>query len=275
MSFDAHANFAHSTVVTAPSPSTSGTTLTVEAGKGSIFPTPPFNATIFPFGQQPTTLNSEIVRVTGIATDTLTIVRTQEDSVNQSITVGNIIMAGVTSKTLEDIEAQVTTNTGNISTNTTDITNLKAGTAIADAAIIPRKIKSPYVASGTGNSGINANGGAAWTLLTGCAATLTLAVASNITFYLSMAVQDNGTVSHPIPVDFRIGSAGDAYTSTATHGIITFSGTAHPFTGLAFMLNVPAGTYSIGAEFASSSTDVQTTTNAGGCTFEVIAIESI
>ncbi len=105
MSFDSHTNLAYSTVATAPSPATSGTSLVVAAGQGALFPTAPFNATLFPPGVQPTTLNSEIVRVTAVSTDTLTIVRAQESTTAQAVAVNFQIMAGVTKKTLTDIEA--------------------------------------------------------------------------------------------------------------------------------------------------------------------------
>lgn len=66
----------------------------------------PFNATIWPTAAQPTPLNAEIVRVTGIATDTLTIVRTQEGTSARTVVVGDQIAATVTDKTLTDIERQ-------------------------------------------------------------------------------------------------------------------------------------------------------------------------
>lgn len=102
--FDAHANDAVSTVAVAPSPANTGTTLTVATGDGAKFPATPFNATVWAANQQPLASNSEIVRVTGIAGDVLTIVRTQESSNVRSILVGDNIVAGITKKTLTDIE---------------------------------------------------------------------------------------------------------------------------------------------------------------------------
>ena len=46
MSFDAHKNFAYSTVLTPPSPASSGTQVTVASGDGSKFPAAPFNLTL-------------------------------------------------------------------------------------------------------------------------------------------------------------------------------------------------------------------------------------
>lgn len=101
---DAHKNFAYSTVATAPSPASSGTSLVVAAGDGSKFPTPPFNATVWPASTQPTTSNAEIVRVTAISTDTLTIARTQESSSARTIVAGDQIAHTVTAKTMTDAE---------------------------------------------------------------------------------------------------------------------------------------------------------------------------
>lgn len=105
MAFDNHTNFAYSTVATAPSPATSGTSLVVQTGDGAIFPTPPFNATIWPTGVSPLVANAEIVRVTGKSSDTLTIVRGQESSSARTVLVGDQIAAAITAKTITDIEA--------------------------------------------------------------------------------------------------------------------------------------------------------------------------
>lgn len=102
---DAHKNFAASLVATAPSPATSGTSLVVTAAEGGLFPAVPFNATVWPAGTQPTAANAEVVRVTNIATDTLTITRTQESSSARTVVVGDQIAATITAKTLTDAEA--------------------------------------------------------------------------------------------------------------------------------------------------------------------------
>lgn len=104
---DAHANFAVSTVATAPSPATSGVSLIVATGDGTLYPTAPFNATVGPAGVLLTKLNSEIVRVTGIATDTLTIVRSQEGTSARTILVGDVIAATITAKTITDVEPSI------------------------------------------------------------------------------------------------------------------------------------------------------------------------
>ena len=103
-SYDAHKNFAYSTVATRPSPAASGTSLIVFAGDGTNFPAVPFNATIWPANTQPTTANAEIVRVTNISSDTFTITRAQESSSARTVLVGDQIAATVTVKTLTDLE---------------------------------------------------------------------------------------------------------------------------------------------------------------------------
>lgn len=102
---DAVKNFAYSTIATAPSPAASGLSLVVAAGQGTRFPAVPFNATIWPVGQIPTPANAEIVRVTAISTDTLTITRTQESTSARTVLVGDQIAATITAKTLTDISA--------------------------------------------------------------------------------------------------------------------------------------------------------------------------
>jgi len=118
---DAHKNFAASLVATAPSPATSGTSLVVTGGDGTKFPTPPFNAVIWPVGVQPTTANAEVVRVTGISTDTFTIVRAQESSAARTVIIGDQISANITVKTLTDAENPMTGVTGGVLPASTDV----------------------------------------------------------------------------------------------------------------------------------------------------------
>lgn len=102
--FDAHANFGYSTVATAPSPATSGTSLVVAAGNGALFPAVPFNVSVWPTGVQPLASNAEICRVTAISTDTLTIVRAQEGTAARTVIVGDQIGNTATKKVFTDIE---------------------------------------------------------------------------------------------------------------------------------------------------------------------------
>ena len=106
-SFDGHKNFAQTLVAVAPSPATSGNSLTVSTGTGSLLPATPFNATVQPVGVLPTSTNAEIVRVTNITGDVLTITRGQEGTTPLAIEAAYQIGATVTAKTLTDIESAV------------------------------------------------------------------------------------------------------------------------------------------------------------------------
>ncbi len=109
MAQDALKNFSYSTVATAPSPATSGTSLVLNSGDGALFPDPSvdgaFNVTIWPTNAQPTAANAEIARVTARTTDTLTITRAQEGSSARSVVVGDQIALTVTKKTITDLRA--------------------------------------------------------------------------------------------------------------------------------------------------------------------------
>lgn len=104
---DAHKNFAYSTVATAPSPALSGTSLVVAAGEGALFPAVPFNMTIWPVDEAPLSTNAEIVRVTNISTDTLTITRAQEGTAARTVVVGDQVANTITVKVLTDIETDL------------------------------------------------------------------------------------------------------------------------------------------------------------------------
>jgi len=104
MAYDAHVNFGYSLVAVAPSPATTGTSLTVTTGEGARYPAVPFNASVWPFGFMPLPTNAEVVRVTARTGDVLTIVRAQEGSTARAIVVGDQIVATITAKTLQDIE---------------------------------------------------------------------------------------------------------------------------------------------------------------------------
>jgi hypothetical protein len=106
MSYDVHSREGYSTVLTAPSPASSGTSLTVQSGNGALFGNPQ-NCTVWPAGAQPTTANSEVVRITNISTDTFTITRMQEGSSARSILVGDQISNTITPKVITDIEGLI------------------------------------------------------------------------------------------------------------------------------------------------------------------------
>jgi len=106
MPFDNHRNLAVSTVATAPSPATSGLTLTLATGEGARMPAVPFNATVWSASTLPTPISAEIVRVTAMSGDQITaMLRAQEQSVARAIVVGDLFAATVTVKALTDVES--------------------------------------------------------------------------------------------------------------------------------------------------------------------------
>jgi hypothetical protein len=105
MTFDAHKNFALSAISNAPSPATTGLTMIVV--DASVFPAVPFNATIWPATSGASVTNAEIVRVTGITGNVITVVRAQEGSTARAVLVGDQIAATLTVKAITDIENAV------------------------------------------------------------------------------------------------------------------------------------------------------------------------
>jgi hypothetical protein len=94
-------NFAYSTVLTAPSPATSGTSLVVQSGDGAKFPAVPFNVTIWPTAAQPLVATAEIAECTAVSGDTLTIIRAQEGTSARTVVVGDQIGYNITAALLD------------------------------------------------------------------------------------------------------------------------------------------------------------------------------
>ena len=111
MAFDDHSNFAYGTVLVTPSPVTTGTAVTLNSGQGLLMPDVPFNATIWPNNAIPTFVTAEIVRVTNVAGDVLTIARHQEGTSARTIVIGDQFAATLTAKTITDIEAAISRTT--------------------------------------------------------------------------------------------------------------------------------------------------------------------
>jgi hypothetical protein len=109
MAFDQHRNFSFSTVAVAPVPALTGLSLTVAAGHGALF-TAPCNCTVWPTGTSPVSTNAEIVRVTNVAGDVLTILRAQEGSTARAIVAGDQIANTSTVKVFTDIENAIQTS---------------------------------------------------------------------------------------------------------------------------------------------------------------------
>lgn len=174
---DAHSNFAYSTVATAPSPATSGTSLVVTAGQGALFPAAPFNAVIWPTGAQPLSTNAEVVRVTAIATDTFTITRTQEGSSARTVVVGDQIAANITAKVLTDIEAIDTTTVHIAGTET--VTGAKS---FSSPILLPDGSSAAPALSfiSDPDTGIKSNGANALAIVLGAQPYITIDATANV-----------------------------------------------------------------------------------------------
>lgn len=106
-------NLAQGIVLTAPSPATSGTSLVVRSGEGAYFhSTPPFLATAAPPDQLANPAYAEIVLVTAISTDTLTIVRAKRGTTAKSIAAGWVIANGIYTENVLGVDVTVSTAAG-------------------------------------------------------------------------------------------------------------------------------------------------------------------
>lgn len=108
--FDPHTNFGISKIAIAPSPATSGTTITLTTGDVVALGLPTtgsFDAGIWPAGAQPLATNCEIGRCTFVSGDQYNIVRNQEGSINRAIIVGDQFELGDFKKLFTDIETAV------------------------------------------------------------------------------------------------------------------------------------------------------------------------
>ena len=116
MTVDAVADGAYATVLTPPSPATSGTSLVVETGEGTVFPTPPFDLTMWPPGVLPLTrgpnANAEIGRCTNVSTDTVTVTRNAYGYGAKAVAAGWQCGQVITKNLMDEIIAGVTGPTG-------------------------------------------------------------------------------------------------------------------------------------------------------------------
>lgn len=87
-------NLATTTIVSHPGPPTSATSVTVATGTGSRLFTG--MAVIHPADAVPTAANAEVVSITDVTGDVVTIVRTQESSTARAIVTGDILTQGIT-----------------------------------------------------------------------------------------------------------------------------------------------------------------------------------
>lgn len=98
-------NFAFGSVASAPSPDTSGTSLTLQSGEGAKFPSVyPFNIVIWPSGDIPSSSNAEIATVIGKSSDVLTIVRAKEGTSARAVVNGDQVMFAPTAEMMRRLE---------------------------------------------------------------------------------------------------------------------------------------------------------------------------
>ena len=89
--------------------STSDTTWVLESGYGDEMPDVPFDLTATPFGQLSTMGNSEIVRVTAVSTDTLTVERAQKGTTAKAFLAGAVVSNGISTDDVVGTMVNVTT----------------------------------------------------------------------------------------------------------------------------------------------------------------------
>jgi hypothetical protein len=129
-------DFATSTVLTAPSPATSGTSLVIQSGHGARFPTAPFYVTAHPPSEFPTLDNAEKLLVSSKSTDTFTIARGEADTDAKPIEAGwrisNALFLDDIPDTFDDL-TDGTTNKAFTSTLKTKLDGIEASADVTDA----------------------------------------------------------------------------------------------------------------------------------------------
>ena len=127
--------------------SSSATTLVVNGGSGSLFPTPTggnyFMLTLI----SQLTGNMEIVQCTARSGDTFTFVRAQENTTAQAFAIGDAVQLRITAGSLQTFANPtvvnsvaagtgigVSSSTGNVTISNTGVTNINAGSGISASA---------------------------------------------------------------------------------------------------------------------------------------------
>lgn len=86
---------------------TSDTTLNVYTGDGTLFPSTPFYITLTPKNKLSRMMNSEIMLVTNVSGDTLTVTRAQRGTTAKSFDYGDIVANGIYKEDLDDLQLSI------------------------------------------------------------------------------------------------------------------------------------------------------------------------
>ena len=125
-------DYATSTVLTAPSPADSGTSLVVQSGHGARFPAAPFFVTVHPPSEFPTLDNAEKLLVSSKSTDTFTIARGEADTSPLNIEAGWRISNALFLEDLPDTFDDLDDGSTNVAFTTTLKSKLDGIEAAAD-----------------------------------------------------------------------------------------------------------------------------------------------
>jgi len=125
---DPVSNLLSSTVLTAPDPATTGTSLQVQAADADDFPDPAtygdYNLVVHPAGYEPSRSNAEMVRVTAKSGGgVLTITREQEGTTARTIVDGDEVSMNITAKMFEDIDTELGTLSDSVPTTFDDLSD--------------------------------------------------------------------------------------------------------------------------------------------------------
>jgi hypothetical protein len=118
-------DYATSLIITAPSPATSGTSLTVQSGHGDRFPDAPFLASVHPALYLPDLDNAEKVRVTAKVGDVFTIERALSPTTAKTVQAGYRISNTLFADDIAELGAVDSVNgqTGDVVLDTDDVSD--------------------------------------------------------------------------------------------------------------------------------------------------------